>query len=317
MAYNSPSELLELGDDDSSYYRWVHGRALNSLNPRYMLPVDADAIKRSEFHHRMLQFLFNGKNYVGPVKEVLQPSQQRRVLDLGTGGGFWAIDMADEFPRAEVIGVDLAPIQPRSVPPNCTFELCDLDQWNLPYPDNHFDLIHARSMHTGIHNYPRLLHEIGRLLRPGGLVILIEPDLIPIVDGKPAPQLTDTSSSQGWLAFWDTYRACLVQQGIDVTVPSRLPELLAATNIFQHVVTQDGNIPIGFYPPDQLSLTVGQFAWMDYDLLIPATKPLFLTAGLPESKVKRLIKDAHHDLYYPQLHCSSLLHIVHAFKRQP
>lgn len=49
-----------------------------------------------------------------------------------------AIDIADEFPRAEVIGIDLAPIQPRSVlypcsskwiavnsrdrnvPPNCT-----------------------------------------------------------------------------------------------------------------------------------------------------------------------------------------------------
>jgi hypothetical protein len=51
-------------------------------------------------------------------------------MDLGTGSGEWylsvqvfvrlfltyvyrAIDMADEFPRAEVIGVDLAPMQPR------------------------------------------------------------------------------------------------------------------------------------------------------------------------------------------------------------
>jgi hypothetical protein len=40
----------------------------------------------------MIQFLFNGKNYVGPVADVLQPKegQERcRVLDLGTGGGFW------------------------------------------------------------------------------------------------------------------------------------------------------------------------------------------------------------------------------------
>jgi len=40
----------------------------------------------------MLQFLFGGKNYVGPVSDVLAPKEgqeRRRVLDLGTGGGHW------------------------------------------------------------------------------------------------------------------------------------------------------------------------------------------------------------------------------------
>lgn len=40
----------------------------------------------------MVQFLFAGKNYVGPVKEVLssdQGNRKTRVLDLGTGGGNW------------------------------------------------------------------------------------------------------------------------------------------------------------------------------------------------------------------------------------
>lgn len=338
-----------------------------------MLPVDHDEVKRSELHHRMMQFVFNGKNYVGPVSEVLHGGHQRRVLDLGTGGGCWAIDIADEFPKVEVVGVDLAPIQPRSVPPNCTFELCDLDQWTLPYPDNHFDLIHARSMHTGISNYPRLVHEISRILKPGGLVILIEPDLMPIADGKPAdefvnintaPPISAPSSSSssktnsilnvppsspnatpiastsklsphsstnpsplnspspylseglpGWFAFWQTYRGCLKQQGIDTTVPSRLPQFLSATKAFHHIVTQDGNIPVGFWPKDPLLLTVGQLAWMDCDLFIPALKPLFLHAGLPESKVTKLIKEAQQDLYYPLLQISCKYHIVHAFKR--
>jgi ubiquinone/menaquinone biosynthesis C-methylase UbiE len=47
----------------------------------------------------------------------------------------------------------------------------------MPYKDGNFDLIHARFVHTGILDYPRFLGQIGRLLRPGGLVILIEPDL--------------------------------------------------------------------------------------------------------------------------------------------
>jgi hypothetical protein len=67
--------------------------------------------------------------------------------------------------------------------------------------------------------------------------------------------------------------------------------------------------------PDPHLLTVGQLAWMDCDLLLPALKPFFLSAGLAESMVKTLIADAQHDLYYPVIHPSSLLHIVHAVKQ--
>jgi ubiquinone/menaquinone biosynthesis C-methylase UbiE len=84
--------------------------------------------------HRMLRFVYGGKNYVGPVNEILAPTRrrQRRILDCGTGSGLWlvlfqnimtderqtlppnvrACEMADEFPHAQVIGVDVAPIQP-------------------------------------------------------------------------------------------------------------------------------------------------------------------------------------------------------------
>ncbi|RDB21118.1 Secondary metabolism regulator LAE1 [Hypsizygus marmoreus] len=307
-------DISYIGDDDSEFFRTVHGRSLNALNSRYMLPVDQDEVKRSELHHRLLQFVFNGRNYIGPVKEALQFGQRRRVLDLGTGGGFWAISMADDFPRAEVIGIDLAPIQPRTVPPNCTFELCDLDQGSIPYPDSHFDFIHARSMHTGIHDYPRFLQEIGRLLRPGGLFLLVEPDLIPIADGKPATQHPHGTGPRGWFTLWETYRACLKIQGIDVTVPQRLAELLAEAGVFERIVLQDGNIPVGFWPDDPHLLTAGQLQWMDYELFLPALKPLFLSSGIAEAKVNRIIADAQQDLYYPSLSTSAQLHIVYGSK---
>lgn len=86
-----------VGDDDSEYFRNLHGRTLNTLNTNYLIPVDDDQVKasssssfifllalilsaqqRSELHHRMLQFVFGGRNYVGPVKEVLQFGQQRK-----------------------------------------------------------------------------------------------------------------------------------------------------------------------------------------------------------------------------------------------
>ncbi|KAF9464756.1 S-adenosyl-L-methionine-dependent methyltransferase [Collybia nuda] len=313
----SPPEISYLGEDDADFFQNVDGRILNTLNPRYMLPVDRDEVKRSELHHRLLQFVFGGKNYIGPVKEALQFGEHRRILDLGTGGGFWAIDMADNFPRAEVIGIDLAPIQPRlrAVPPNCTFELCDLDQWNIPYPDNHFDFIHARSVHCGIHNYPQLLREITRLLRPGGLVLLIEPNLTPLVDGKSAGDSSSDSGLRGWLTLWETYRACLTRKGIDVTVPECLGNHLMATKSFERVMVQDGNIPVGFWPSDPHLLTVGQLQWMDYELFLPALRPLFLSFGMPQSTVHRIIADAQQDLYHPSVPLSARLHIVYASKR--
>ncbi|KAG8217725.1 hypothetical protein J3R82DRAFT_5884 [Butyriboletus roseoflavus] len=209
-----------------------------------------------------------------------------------------AIDLADEFPEAEVIGVDLAPIQPREVPENCTFELCDLDQWYLPYPSEHFDVVHARFMHTGIENYTRFLHELARMLKPGGLVILIEPDSEPIADGKSATVLTRSgqpSGMRGWFTLWEAYRQCLRDKGIDVNVPPELANLVATTGVFDKIVSQEGNIPIGFWPK--------------------ALKPLFMSTGMRDWEAKKLIEEAHQDLYYPLVHPSTRLHIVHAIKK--
>ncbi|TFY83721.1 hypothetical protein EWM64_g304 [Hericium alpestre] len=244
------------------------------------MPADDDEVKRFELFHRMIKFVLGNQNYVGPVKELLSSERARtlgkdklRVLDLGTGGGLWAIDMADEFPHVEVTGVDLAPLQPRLVPPNCTFELCDLDTYCLPYPSNSYDVIHARNMHTGV-----------------GLRF-------------PIPyKLTEE------------YQRCLTMNGIDVTVPPRMGDLLYETGWYKHVLQQHADIPIGFWPKDPTLLTVGQLAWQNHDLLLHAVRPMLLSSGLPEPQVKTLVAEAQRDLYYPLVHIASRLHVVHAIK---
>ncbi|KAF8921217.1 S-adenosyl-L-methionine-dependent methyltransferase [Mucidula mucida] len=310
---DNDDDVSYVGDDDSAFFRQVHGRQLNTLNPTYMLPADEDEVKRMELYHRMLKFVLDGRNYVGPVKEALQFGQQRRILDLGTGGGLWAIEMADEFPRAEVIGIDLAPIQPRDVPPNCTFELYNLEEGrvNIPYSDGYFDLVHARCMFTGIRDYPQLIREISRVLRPGGLVILIESELTPLY--TPAEGVAPHLNVSTWYALWQVYMTCLQRHGVDPTVPTRIDDIVVSTGRFENVVKRNGNIPVGFWPEDPVSLTVGQLQWMDYELLLPALRPLFLTCELPD-RVDKLITEAQQVLYNPEARLMTRINIVHASK---
>ena len=65
----------------------------------------------------------------------------------------WCSEFADEHPSADVVGVDLSPIQPSFVPPNCKFEVDDINK-DWTYPENKFDLVHIRAMTGCIPDWP-------------------------------------------------------------------------------------------------------------------------------------------------------------------
>ncbi|KAF3354200.1 hypothetical protein VdG1_07665 [Verticillium dahliae VDG1] len=93
--------------------------------------------------------------------------EPKRVLDVGTGTGIWAIDVADAHPAAEVTGFDISPIQPSWVPPNCKFHIDDA-QLEWTYPPASFDLIHIRALYGSIADWPKLYGEAFKALEPGG-----------------------------------------------------------------------------------------------------------------------------------------------------
>lgn len=72
--------------------------------------------------------------------------------------------MGDEYPEAEVTGIDLSPIQPGYVPPNVSFIVDDAEAEWL-YPENSIDYIHLRHMAPAIKNWPKLLKEAHRYAR--------------------------------------------------------------------------------------------------------------------------------------------------------
>lgn len=90
-------------------YVFENGRRYHKYREgQYLFPNDETEQDRLDMVHHIFLLILGGKLASAPI-----PESPQRILDIGTGTGIWAIDMADEFPSAQVIGNDLSPIQPR------------------------------------------------------------------------------------------------------------------------------------------------------------------------------------------------------------
>lgn len=91
--------------------------------------------------------------------------------------------MADEYPNARVTGVDLSPIQPTFVPPNCTFEIDDMTMpWT--YAPERFDFIHIRELFGCIPDWNEFFRQCLCALKPGGYIEIVEHSVVPIADDE-------------------------------------------------------------------------------------------------------------------------------------
>jgi SAM-dependent methyltransferase len=128
----------------------------------YAFPNDEAEADRLDMQHAMMSHLLGDVLFWAPIGK--EPSN---VLDLGTGTGIWAIDFADMFPSAEVIGTDLSAIQPSWLPPNLSFHIDDAEaDWT--WKPASFDYIHNRNFVCAIRDWPKLINQTFEFLKPGG-----------------------------------------------------------------------------------------------------------------------------------------------------
>ncbi|KAF4446728.1 hypothetical protein F53441_9661 [Fusarium austroafricanum] len=147
---------------DGSPLQADNGRRYHAFREgAYLVPNDDDEQDRMDLGHHIYRLVLGGELYLAPIGD-----KANRVLDLGTGTGIWAIDFADEFPAAEVLGTDLSPIQPQWTPPNCTFEVDDFEsEWVFR---QQFDFIHARELGGCISDTKQFFTHALQSLVPGG-----------------------------------------------------------------------------------------------------------------------------------------------------
>jgi ubiquinone/menaquinone biosynthesis C-methylase UbiE len=109
------------------------------------------------------------------------PAPGTHVLELGCGPGFYACRLSQEYPQIHATGVDLSErliaraksrAASRSLQ-NCTFAHGDVHA--LRDPSNSIDAIVVSRLFLIVRNRTAVLHEIFRVLKPGGRCFIAEP----------------------------------------------------------------------------------------------------------------------------------------------
>jgi ubiquinone/menaquinone biosynthesis C-methylase UbiE len=120
----------------------------------------------------------------GPLAEQPDPSVFARLLDIGCGPGGWLLETAARYPHMSLVGIDIswrmieyarAQAQAQKLTDGVEFLVADALR-PLDFPDDAFDLVNMRlgSSFLLVKDWPRLLREMLRVTRPGGIVRLTD-----------------------------------------------------------------------------------------------------------------------------------------------
>jgi ubiquinone/menaquinone biosynthesis C-methylase UbiE len=108
------------------------------------------------------------------------------ILDLGCGPGQWVRDVAYEYPKIAMTGIDISDIMIEYAGAharvqglnNAHFQVMDIAN-PLEFADNSFDLVNGRLIaFLSPEQWSGLLRECMRIVRPGGVIRLTENDVV-------------------------------------------------------------------------------------------------------------------------------------------
>ncbi len=171
----------------------------------------------------------------GPLAEQADPAALHRVLDIGCGPGGWLLETAFRYPQMELVGIDIswrmieyarAEAQARKLSDRVEFLVRDALR-PLEFPDDSFDLVNLRAGASFllVKDWPRLLREMLRVTRPGGIVRVTDLE-------------TTQSNSPAYNRIFQMSLCALYRSGHSLTeekmgVAHELPRLLAESGCQQ------------------------------------------------------------------------------------
>ncbi|KAF5521498.1 Secondary metabolism regulator LAE1 [Colletotrichum aenigma] len=274
-------------------FRTIKGRTYQTSNTiDYWAPNDDKQLETFDVVHHFTLMLMDDRLFYAPVPVE---KGDLKVLDVGTGSGLWALDLADEFPAIEVIGTDISAVQPSWVPPNCIFQIDDA-QLDWTFKRDHFDAIHARNLYGGIDNWQRFYDQAFTHLKPGGWFESMEFD---ILAGSENPEVENDPNHifKKWAGlFWDAGdiigRSFRQAQYKGPNEEIMMVECMKEAG-FVDIVHKKWKVPIGGWAKDPFLKQVGHYAglFMDQSLDGWALQPIGEILGWTYEEIMVLVAE--------------------------
>lgn len=274
----------------------MYGRSRTAGIP-YVLPNDLEEMNRLDFQHYLLRQVFKG-NYAAPI------GNPTSILDVGTGTGRWAREMAATFPQANVVGLDVnePPTDeaansgrgPELRPPNYTFVAGNILE-GLPFADASFDFVHMRLLVLAMPHdrWPFVVSELARVTRPAGWIESVEATTLE--QGGPAMDLF-----MSWIV------TMLAQRGIDFADGGKVGNLLRANGLV-NVTDSKITLPFGDYGG-----RTGKLLMTDFFNGVMSYGGLMEAKGIATAEqFNQVVAQARADTSSPQARCVSPFYIAY------
>jgi len=143
-----------------------------------------------------------------------------RTLEVGCGNGSMSAWLAARVgPGGRAVAVDLDLSLADASASEVEFRQADVLRGPIEPAD--FDLVTCRAVLHHVADPQAAVANMVASVRPGGAVLVIEPDFLPVTIAEPAQVR----------AFWDDWLAWSREHGIDYLIGRRLPQLLCGSGL--------------------------------------------------------------------------------------
>ncbi|KAI1823826.1 S-adenosyl-L-methionine-dependent methyltransferase [Xylaria intraflava] len=265
--------------DNMNRHPWDGGRRYHIYREgRYSLPNDEIEQQREELMHILVMDILDQQLYLAPMAEP-----PKKVMDIATGIGLWAIEMGDKHPDATILGIDLSRIQPTSVPPNVTFQVDDIeDTW---VHETDYDFIHMREACAYMRSTPAVIDSAIAHLKPGGWFEAQEFYWLAENEAGTTDPNNPVNRYMEYLAV-----AAAATEGRKIAIVPDIGSIMEKAG-FVDITKKSYRVPYGAWPRDPAARQRGAVFSLTAELLMPASQKIISYAGVNPERVAALYDD--------------------------